>query len=181
VRFIGFFTIFARSNIILAATHFGLNRFCWYFEIAMRRIAIIMVLVFCVAQLFSQSSPYLFNHLKEKDGLSDNLINCFLKDSRGIIWIGTLNGLNRYDGAHFYSYKTTIGPSPVTEPVVDLCEDKNGNIWGATANGIFRCLVKQHRVKKYAIPGNRLTKGSLNVQCSKSGEIWATGSWNVVK
>lgn len=147
----------------------------------MRGGAIIMLLVFHVPQLFSQSSHYLFNHLKEKDGLSDNLINCFLKDSRGILWIGTLNGLNRYDGAHFYSYKTTIGPNPVTEFVADLCEDNNGDIWGATANGVFRFLVKQNKVKKYPIPGNRLTKGSNNIQCNKFGEIWVTGSWNVVK
>ncbi|HET9432224.1 MAG TPA: two-component regulator propeller domain-containing protein, partial [Chitinophagaceae bacterium] len=104
-----------------------------------------------------------------------------MKDSRGILWIGTLNGLNRYDGAHFYSYKTTIGPNPVTEFVADLCEDNNGDIWGATANGVFRFLVKQNKVKKYPIPGNRLTKGSNNIQCNKFGEIWVTGSWNVVK
>ena len=147
----------------------------------MKKEFTIIFFVLIAAQSFSQSSPYVFNHLKETDGLSDNLINCFLKDSRGILWIGTFNGLNRYDGAHFYSYKTTIGPNSVTEFVADLCEDKNGNIWGSTSNGIFKFSVKQNQVKKYPIPGNRLTKGSSNIQCNKYGEIWATGSWNIVK
>ena len=31
-----------------------------------------------------QDNPFIFHHLKEKDGLSNNVINCFLKDSRGI-------------------------------------------------------------------------------------------------
>lgn len=147
----------------------------------MRKTTVILFFIFSSVQLLPQSSPFLFNHLREKDGLSDNLVNCFLKDSRDILWVGTVNGLNRYDGAHFNSYKTTIGPNPVTEAVVALCEDKKGNIWGVANNGIFRFSVKQNQIKKYPIPGNRLTKGGLNIQCNKYGEIWATGSWNLVK
>ncbi len=38
--------------------------------------------------------------------MSYNIINCFLKDSKGMLWIGTYNGLNKYYGAHFYIYQS---------------------------------------------------------------------------
>jgi len=53
----------------------------------------------------AQENSFVFSQLKEQDGLSDNTVNCFLKDSRGIVWIGTYNGLNRFDGSHFFVYK----------------------------------------------------------------------------
>ena len=53
----------------------------------------------------AQEQQYTFNNLNEKDGLRNNIVFSFLKDSHGIMWIGTQNGLNRFDGSHFYSFK----------------------------------------------------------------------------
>ncbi|MEO6406675.1 MAG: two-component regulator propeller domain-containing protein, partial [Ferruginibacter sp.] len=39
-----------------------------------------------------------------KEGLSNNSINCITKDNRGFLWVGTGEGLNRFDGRHFISF-----------------------------------------------------------------------------
>ena len=49
----------------------------------------------CLAQYLTPSLP--FDFLSEEDGLSDETVTCFLQDNRGFMWIGTPNGLNKYD------------------------------------------------------------------------------------
>lgn len=48
--------------------------------------------------LVAQPEQYKFKHLDVNDGLSQNQVITFLKDSKGFVWIGTMSGLNRYDG-----------------------------------------------------------------------------------
>ena len=78
-----------------------------------------------------------FNHIKTSDGLSFPAIQCIIQDSRGFIWIGSNDGLNRYDGARFKIYRhdhndaTSISYNHIT----DIVEDKNGNLWVATLGG----------------------------------------------
>jgi sugar lactone lactonase YvrE len=103
----------------------------------------------------AQDNPFVFSHLKEQNGLSDNIINCFLKDSRGMLWIGTYNGLNQFDGSNFLVYKKRRGSNSIVNEVVhSLCEDKKGNIWGATDNGVFCYQQSDDRFTNYDIKSN---------------------------
>lgn len=82
-----------------------------------------------------------FNHpfetKTELDGLSDNRVTCFLRDSKGFMWIGTRNGLNRFDGKNFKIYRPGLtGRSISNEFINDLEEDQQGNLWIATQNGL---------------------------------------------
>ena len=52
---------------------------------------------------FTQSSTLKFEHIGVKEGLSEINITCIKQDRHGFIWIGTRDGLNKYDG-----YKVTI-------------------------------------------------------------------------
>ncbi|MEP7142649.1 MAG: two-component regulator propeller domain-containing protein, partial [Ferruginibacter sp.] len=81
---------------------------------------------------------YYFSKLSEENGLSDNRISCFLKDKSGFIWIGTKNGLNRYDGSEFLLFKPTSGNSISNESINDIVQDSSGNIWVATFSGLNR-------------------------------------------
>lgn len=80
--------------------------------------------------------------LTVEDGLSDNRITCFYKDKKGFVWIGTRNGLNRYDGRRIIIYKPTAGNSISNEIINDIAEDSRGHIWVATMNGLNR--LNQH-------------------------------------
>jgi len=136
-------------------------------------------LFFCA---YTQENSFVFSHLKEKDGLSDNIINCFLKDSRGILWIGTYNGFNRYDGANFFVYKKRRGPNSMNNEVVhSLCEDKKGNIWGGTSNGIFCFEPTTEKFNNYSVKDNVNDGSSYNIISDNQGNIWATVGYSVFK
>lgn len=82
--------------------------------------------------------PYLyFNRISTQNGLSHNKVNCIIQDSRGFIWIGTDDGLNRYDGNYFTIFRNIPGDSTTLSGniITDLIEDKQGIIWIATADG----------------------------------------------
>lgn len=124
----------------------------------------------------------MFNHLKEKDGLSDNIINCFLRDSRGILWIGTYNGLNRFDGSNFFVYKKRKGTNSMLNEVVhSLCEDKSGNIWGSTNNGVFCFFTATDSFMNYSVKSLGINKVFYKVLCDRQGDIWAIGQWSIFR
>ncbi|MBS1660176.1 MAG: histidine kinase [Bacteroidetes bacterium] len=83
-----------------------------------------------------QVMPY-FSHLTRESGLSHNKVNCILQDRRGFIWLGTEDGLNRYDGKYYTVFNTLPGDSTSISGniVTDLLEDKDGSLWIATADG----------------------------------------------
>ncbi len=57
-----------------------------------------IILFFLAYQTFSFSQPRHFQHITNEDGISQSEIYTFLEDSRGFMWIGTVDGLNQYDG-----------------------------------------------------------------------------------
>jgi ligand-binding sensor domain-containing protein len=115
----------------------------------------------------------LFYHLGEKDGLSDNLVNCFFQDSRGLMWMGTQNGLNSFDGSEIRNWHTgTGGDDHLADNVVNaIGEDITHTVWIATNNGISSFDPNTHKIRSYhntgdnfiyslAVDGNRLWLGS---------------------
>ncbi|WP_290790601.1 ligand-binding sensor domain-containing protein [Flavihumibacter sp. UBA7668] len=85
----------------------------------------------------AQHSPYIFRQITVKDGLSNNRVNCILQDHLGFTWIGTDDGLNRFDGNAFTIFRHEPGNSATLggNIILDLCEDKNGVLWIATGDG----------------------------------------------
>lgn len=72
-------------------------------------------------------------HFTEIDGLPRNITNCLTQDQYGYIWIGTNNGIARFDGKDFKSYNELSGLG-----VIHLLYDSNHTLWVGTNNGLFR-------------------------------------------
>lgn len=79
----------------------------------------------------AENDPYKFMHLSIDDGLSNNQVKAFLKDSRGFMWFGTARGLNRFDGIHFKIYRhDSYDSTSIQFNNIDyLFEDYDGKIW----------------------------------------------------
>jgi PAS domain S-box-containing protein len=78
-----------------------------------------------------------FLHLSQEDGLSQNAGLAFLQDKNGFMWIGTQDGLNRYDGYTFTIYKNDPdnAASLSNNSINALMEDRDGQIWIGTWGG----------------------------------------------
>lgn len=84
-----------------------------------------------------QKDQYLFQNFTIKDGISNNVINCIIQDHRGFIWLGTNDGLNRFDGRVFKAYRHIPGnKNSISGNIIrDIYEDKNHVLWIATEDG----------------------------------------------
>ena len=80
-----------------------------------------------------------FEHFNTLRGLSQNSVSCILCDSKGFLWVGTNNGLNRYDGNKFRVFlNEQDGKRNFTHNrVTRLWEDARGFIWFETHDGYF--------------------------------------------
>ena len=78
-----------------------------------------------------QNRDFFFQKLTTFNGLSSNYIQCIFRDSRGYLWIGTPNGLNRYDGRNIkvYHHEANNPHSLPRESIRQITEDKNGILW----------------------------------------------------
>lgn len=77
-----------------------------------------------------------FFHYGLKDGISQQTIRCIEKDSRGLIWIGTQDGLNRFDGRSFKVFRHSANDTLAIKGkfINDILENSDGTIWVGTAN-----------------------------------------------
>lgn len=91
-----------------------------------------LINLFC----FSQSRR--FTHLTSEQGISQSEVYCFLKDSRGFVWFGTIDGLNRYDGYNVEVFNTKRDdPHTLSNNTIrSLVEDHLGRIWIGTNEGL---------------------------------------------
>ncbi len=71
------------------------------------RWKIFFILIVFSKKLFAQNqqNDFHFEHLNETNGLSNNHVQCIYKDSKGYLWFGTEDGLNRFDGNEFKVFK----------------------------------------------------------------------------
>ena len=130
--------------------------------------------------LTAQAQPHrYFSHFTEKDGLSDNNIQCLLRDQQGYLWVGTTNGLNRYDGYNFRQYLPDTRQAQRTvsnESINDIKQDSDGFIWLATSNGLNRYDPRTETFKVWKNTGR--SDGSLpnsliwNILIDKNNHLW---------
>jgi len=101
----------------------------------------------------SQAPSYLFRYYTSDNGLSHNYVDCMLKDSHGYMWIGTWNGLNRFDGYQFKVYDTESPSHCKTSGnfIYELLETPNGDILIGTNNGLDIYHYKGDSISKFDI------------------------------
>lgn len=100
-------------------------------------ILIAVVFITCPTS-WAQTDHIRFDHLSVADGLSQNSVRCLLQDSKGFMWFGTEEGLNRYDGYNFQLYQNQANDSTSLSgnDIRSIIEDQSGLIWVGTTAGL---------------------------------------------
>jgi ligand-binding sensor domain-containing protein/serine phosphatase RsbU (regulator of sigma subunit) len=113
-----------------------------------------------------------------EDGLSQTTVNCLIQDSRGFFWIGTQDGINKFDGYRFQVMKNDPSDSSsISNNFINcILEDIDGNIWIGTKNGLNKYDVFNENFTQYfrdVENNNTLRENAIyNIFQDKSGFIW---------
>ena len=148
----------------------------------MKRFLWAVCLLACMANV-SAKEHYVIQHYSIKDGMSQNTVMAIMQDKQGFMWFGTWDGLNRFDGYVFETFKAmNNGVEAHVNNRVDLIyEDEAEQIWWTTYDGHYYRLDATRTItteQPYdSLPEGMLAKMSeadKNTKVDSRGIIWQT-------
>ncbi len=106
-----------------------------------RNICFLLAIIFIQAithRVFCQRPNLRFEHIDTEHGLPHSSIICILQDRKGFMWFGTRDGLSKYDGYQFTTYRNIRGDSTSisNNMITDIVEDTHGYLWIGTWGGL---------------------------------------------
>ncbi|MEL7531025.1 MAG: two-component regulator propeller domain-containing protein, partial [Bacteroidota bacterium] len=114
-------------------------------------------------------------HYTLADGLSQSSVHCLMQDQQGFIWIGTEDGLNRFDGSNFRVFKQADNQSSLPHNWVNyLYEDRQQYIWVGTQNGLSRFDPRSEQWTYCPIPWDHKVKTIYSCVQDAKGRLWIT-------
>lgn len=116
------------------------------------RLIFLFVLSISPILLNAQQNEIRFENITPEMGLSQATVHCILQDSRGFLWFGTEDGLNKYDGYNFTIYRH-IDKDSTSIPdnfIWALHEDRDGYLWvGTSMGGLIRFDREKNIFKQF--------------------------------
>ena len=138
----------------------------WFFI-----VSFILTPIICSAQIFRPR----FETFNVNKGLSQSYVNNIYQDSKGFIWFGTADGLNRYDGNEIKIVKLK-GKTSFNSNFVrgKICEDKKGNLWYANETGLYQYNRAKDLIElRFDYSGEKLTNQYFEASfIDKNQTIW---------
>lgn len=145
-----------------------------------QKFSIRILLTLISALFFNMSFAQLsFDHLSVTNGLSQSTVLSICKDSRGYMWFGTRDCLNRYDGKGFKIYRTDLDNTATISAedyIYTILEDKQKNLWIGTQNGLNRYIPEKDAFERIAYrpadPNSISDKIVLSILADSKGKVW---------
>ena len=161
-------------------------------------------IILCLLVLPLMAFAQYFRNLNVAEGLPNSVGKCFAQDGQGFIWVGTFNGLARYDGYHFTAYRHIQGDTTTltNSHVESLCYDGKDGLWIGTKSGIDYMSLPDRKIThcryvnpatkkvepmpatyiwKIMLAGNSLwavnANGQLFHKQADRSVVWKTVSW----
>lgn len=112
-----------------------------------------------------------FKKYQVENGLSNNSIYACLQDSRGYLWFGSLDGLNRFDGFDFKVFRAKQNDSTSLRSnfVTCLQEDKVGNLWVGTTDGLYKYNYVKECFELLQFSKNQTIR---DIDFDEEGNLW---------
>lgn len=133
------------------------------------------------------TEEYTFTQLTAANGLSSNNTTYVYEDQKGFIWVGTTNGLNRYEGKDIYAFQNDPfdSTSIISNHIVCIFEDSKSNLWIGTENGLSRYNRKTNQFNHYifstSIADNKTINSIQAIYEDSQGYLWLSTRFGLIK
>ncbi len=129
-----------------------------------------LVLVSSVIGQSNSAPQFVRDAWTEQQGLPSNSIHKFLKTSDGYLWLGTQEGIARFDGVNFTRWNDRRQYANRNLAVVTLCESRDGSLWFGTKGGLNR--LKDGVVTNFTEKDGLLSESIKDVREDLRGVLW---------
>jgi signal transduction histidine kinase/ligand-binding sensor domain-containing protein/DNA-binding response OmpR family regulator len=147
----------------------------------------LFVILLCLFTLICRGEEtYTFHHFSTTNGLLNNEVKSLYRDSYGFLWIGTVAGLNRYDGYSFkhYIHNAADPHSLADDDVVSISEDAEHNLWiiGRGAHSFYN-----REKERFENANARLSALGINAKeitqfhTDRTGNLWIICRRSIIK
>ncbi len=148
-----------------------------------RKTAIFLLFtIVSVTNLMAQARNIVFERLNTTDGLSSNIVQCIYQDNDGYLWIGTADGLNRYDGYRFKIFRNDPqdANSISNNSIQYIYEDLSDDLWIGTEDGLSLFNRKKETFTTYRFNPtttitaqiSRFLNWTTHIHEDKNGNLW---------
>lgn len=138
----------------------------------MKKTLITILLLSLTLQVALADQHYYFNHFTSSDGLPSNTVLNVVQDSYGFMWIGTRDGISRYDGRQFTHMPSETGSYIMGGRTYSLHVDKDGYIWFSTSKGTGYYNPSTGEIFKIEAAESLFN----HIDSDQSGNIWLLGN-----
>ena len=152
----------------------------------MRQLPAFFLLLLARLSLLAQPSNASFIHYTTDQGLSNDHVRFIAKDNLGFLWVGTVNGLNRFDGRTFKIFRhNPKDPNSIpNDNITGITASPDGSLWIATSGGL--CKIDPHAlsIQRIPMPENEDTiKNDVVtvVLFDSKGYAWTTSETGIYK
>jgi ligand-binding sensor domain-containing protein len=121
-------------------------------------------------------AQFTYQQIDNSSGLSNSCINAIYQDSDNIIWFGTWDGLNYYDGnnIHVFNYEKAGNKNAIASNVIYQIEgDKSRNIWIGTVQGLSKFNKNTGDFTNYFYNGNDVKSSGFTVAIDNHNQVFA--------
>lgn len=146
------------------------------------RLCLIKFLPLLISQVIVftgvKGQSYYFTHYQVEDGLSNNAVICSVQDAKGFLWFGTRDGLNRFDGLSFKTFRNdpdepgSIGNNSIR----CLYEENNETLWVGTERGLFTYNAPTER---FSVLKETFNQRISDIQKDKYNNLWFISNLNL--
>ena len=140
-------------------------------------ITFISLIIGILSRAQTVNEHYYFKNLSSQNGLSQNTVSAILQDSKGFMWFGTKDGLDRYDGVSFrhFKYDRNNPRSLGNNFVTSLYEDIEGNIWVGTDVGVYIYYPEKDTFRHFVEQSDkntRVERAVAMISGDSQGRVW---------
>ena len=146
-----------------------------FFKIITVLLLNVLVVTSVVDKSYANLDNLTFNNMNIEKGISQSTVEVLFQDSKGYIWLGTNDGLNRYNGYEYKIYNYEENQNSISHNgITDIAEDKDGNIWVGTVQGINKLNPYTEEIINYTENNSKIKDDSITeIVVTKDNKVLA--------